>query len=44
MNINVNVMRHSLVSVVRHQVVSLMRFSTQSLWSLFTIADGCVEA
>jgi hypothetical protein len=36
MNIDVNVMCHSLVSVVRRRVVSLMWFSTQSLWSLFS--------
>jgi hypothetical protein len=36
MNIDINVMRHSLVSVVRRRVVSLMWFSTQSLWLLFS--------
>jgi hypothetical protein len=36
MNIDVNVMRHSLISVVRRRVVSLMLLSAQSLWSLFS--------
>jgi hypothetical protein len=36
MNIDVNVMRHSLVSVVRRRVVSLILLSAQSLWSLFS--------
>jgi hypothetical protein len=36
MNIDVNVMHHSLVSVVRRRVVSLMWLSAQSLWSLFS--------
>jgi hypothetical protein len=36
MNIDVNVMCHTLVVVVRRRVVSLMRFSAQSLWSLFS--------
>jgi hypothetical protein len=36
MNIDVNVMCHSLVLVVMRRVVSPMWFSTQSLWSLFS--------